>query len=207
MNKSFMEKSLINKCANLLGISIEDVTKMFEMNADTNSFIRRRISFGINSVEDNIGFMLKGLLQRNLHDFGKIIEDEVTYIRNRYGLNVEWATSKKSIILSERVDPLILGVVGETILREYAKVLCITRKDAIKLVKSNQSVKSFMQRERSLALLDKRCCISVLLRNTLGREKDDFSKIKEGEIMSIYSEYGIIIETTNFASKHKAING
>lgn len=206
MNTNFMEKSLISKCAYVLGISIVDVTNMFEMNKETNSFIRRRISFGIHNVEDNIGYMLRGLLMRNVNDFSKIRTEEVDFIRNRYGIVVEWATSKKSVILSEKMDPLILGIVGETLLREYAKILGISRKDAIKIIKSNQSVKSFLQKEKSLALLDRKSCLSVLMQNTLKRDKNDFTPIKENEIMSVYNESGIIIGTPNYAG-NKAING
>lgn len=192
-----MEKSLISKCAYILGISVSDVTKMFEMNKETSSFIRRRISFGIHGIEDNIGFVLRGLLMRSLNDFGKIRLEEVEFIKNRYGIVVEWATSKKSVILSEKVDPLILGVVGETLLREYAKTLGIARKDAIKIVKSNSSVKSFLQKEKSLAVLDKRSCLSVLMQNTLKRCKNDFAPIRDSEVMAIYNEYGVVIGTSN----------
>lgn len=202
-----MEKSLINNCANILEISVDDVAKMFELNTDTNSFIKRRISFGINSVEENIGFLLKGLLGRETNDFGKITENEINYIKDVYKLNVSCRVSKKPIVLSERKDPLVLGVVGETLLREFAKVLGITRNDASKLIKSNKSVKAFMLKENSLSHFNKKSCISVLLQNTLGRRRDDFSMISKREIVNIYDKYGIIIGDINQTITCKVING
>lgn len=207
MNKNFMEKSLINNCANILEISVDDVAKMFELNTDTNSFIKRRISFGINSVEENIGFLLKGLLGRATDDFGKITENEINYIRDVYKLNVSCTASKKPVILSERKDPLVLGVSGETLLREFAKVLGITRNEASKLIKSNKSVKAFMLKENSLALFNKKSCISVLLQNTLGRRRDDFSMISKQEIVNIYNRYGIVIGDINETMSCKVVNG
>lgn len=202
-----MEKSLINNCANILEISVDDVAKMFELNTDTNSFIKRRISFGINSVEENIGFLLKGLLGRATDDFGKITENEINYIRDVYKLNVSCTASKKPVILSERKDPLVLGVSGETLLREFAKVLGITRNEASKLIKSNKSVKAFMLKENSLALFNKKSCISVLLQNTLGRRRDDFSMISKQEIVNIYNRYGIVIGDINETMSCKVVNG
>lgn len=206
MNKNFMEKSLLNKCANILEISVDDVSKMFELNIDTNSFIRRRIFFGINSVDDNIGFLLKGLLDREINDFGRITEQEIKYIKDIYKIDVNCTFSKQPLVLSERKDPLILGIRGETLLREFAKVLGITRNDASKLIKSNKSVKAFMLKENSLSLLNKKSCISVLLQNTLGRRRDDFSIISEEEIINIYNKYGIIIGDIDEISYCKVIN-
>lgn len=206
MNKNFMEKSLLNKCANILEISVDDVSKMFELNIDTNSFIRRRIFFGINSVDDNIGFLLKGLLNRDVNDFGKITKQEISYIKDMYNIDVNCMYSKTPIILSERKDPLILGIRGETLLREFAKVLGITRNDASKLIKSNKSVKAFMMKENSLSLLNKKSCVSVLLQNTLGRGRDDFSMISKDEIINIYNKYGIIIGNINEISYCKVVN-
>ena len=206
MNKNFMEKSLLNKCANILEISVDDVSKMFELNIDTNSFIRRRIFFGINSVDDNIGFLLKGLLNRDINDFGKITKQEISYIKDMYNIDVNFIYSKKPIILSERKDPLILGIRGEILLREFAKVLGITRNDASKLIKSNKSVKAFMMKENSLSLLNKKSCVSVLLQNTLGRGRDDFSMISKDEIINIYNKYGIIIGNINEISYCKVVN-
>lgn len=196
MNTNFMEKSLINKCSEVLGISAKDVTLMFERNKETSSFIRRRIAFGIHSAEENIGFLLKGLLCRDMNDLSKLNSEEVSFIRERYGIIVEWASARSAGLVSERVDPLILGVAGENLLREYAKVLGIARKDAVKLIKINEHVKSFMKRENSLNILDKKSCLSVVLQNTLNRDRNDFSPIKDIEIMSIYNEYGIIIGTS-----------
>ena len=206
MNKNFMEKSLLNKCANILEISVDDVSKMFELNIDTNSFIRRRIFFGINSVDDNIGFLLKGLLDREVNDLGRITEQEISYIKDMYNIDVQCMFAKKPIILSERKDPLVLGIRGETLLREFAKVLGITRNDASKLIKSNQSVKAFMLKENSLSLLNQKSCISVLLQNTLGRRRDDFSMLSKDEIINIYNKYGIIIGNINEISYCKVVN-
>lgn len=195
MNTNFMEKSLINKCSEVLGISVKDVALMFEKNKETSSFIRRRIGFGIHSVDENIGFLLKGLLHRDMNDLSKLNNKEVSFIRDKYGLVVEWASARSAGLVSERVDPLVLGVAGENLLREYAKVLGISRKDAVKLIKVNEHVKSFMKRENSLNLLDKKSCLSVVLQNTLNRDRNDFSPINDKEIMSIYNEYGIIVGT------------
>ena len=206
MNKNFMEKSLLNKCANILEISVDDVSRMFELNIDTNLFIKRRISFGINSADDNIGFLLKGLLNRAIDDFGKITEKEINYIKDIYKIDVNCMYSKTPVILSERKDPLVLGIMGETLLREFAKVLGITRNDASKLIKSNKSVKAFMLKENSLSLLNKKSCISVLLQNTLGRRRDDFSMISKEEIVSVYNKYGIIIGDIDEISYCKVVN-
>lgn len=193
MNTNFMEKKLINKCATVLGISAKDVASMFEMNKETSSFIRRRINYGLYNVEDNIGLLLKGLLMRDIKDQSSLKDSEIDFIKDRYGIFVECSSSKNFNILSERVDPLVLGVTGETLLREYARVLGISRKDAVKLVKTNEQVKSFLKRENSLILLNKNSCISVLLQNTLNRDKNNFDKITENEIMSIYKKYGILV--------------
>lgn len=195
MNTNFMEKSLINKCSEVLGISAKDVALMFEKNKETNSFIRRRIAFGIHNPEENIGFMLKGLLYRDMNDLSKLSNREVLFIKDKYGIAVEWASAMSAALVSERVEPLILGVTGENLLREFAKVLGISRKDAVKLIKINEHVKSFLKRENSLNILDKRNCLSVILQNTLNRDKNDFSPIRDMEIMSIYNKYGIIIGT------------
>lgn len=207
MNKNFMEESLIKNCANILEISVDDVSKMFELNVDTNSFIKRRISFGINSVDENIGFLLKGLLGRATNDFGKITKKEIGYIKDVYKIDVNYMVSKKPVVLSERKDPLVLGVTGEILLREFAKVLGITRNDASKLIKSNKSVKAFMLKENSLSLFNKKSCISVLLQNTLGRRRDDFSMISKHEIINVYNKYGIMISGVNEIPSCKVING
>lgn len=211
MKMNFMEKRLINCCANTLGISAVVIEKMFNLNVETSSFIRRRISFGLDRVEDNMGVLLKGLLQRDINNFNRITPSEVLYIRNRYGLTIECGIAgldggkKSKQILSEKVEPLVLGILGETILRECAKLLGIARKDAIKLVKSNDSVKSFLQREKSLSILDKKSCISVILQNTLNRMKNDFSPIRAEEIDMLYREYMIEVTTNVKMFECKAI--
>lgn len=213
MKMNFMEKRLINHCANTLGISAVIVEEMFELNMETSAFIRRRISFGLDKVEDNLGVLLKGLLQRDVKNFNRITPAEVVYIKERYGLSVESKivgfdnNEKAKIILSERVEPLVLGILGETILRECAKLLGVARKDAVKLVKSNENVKSFLQREKSLAILDKKSCISVILQNTLNRVKNDFSPIKEEEINMLYKKYMIEVTTNMNVFEPKAVQG
>ena len=213
MKMNFMEKRLINHCANTLGISALIVEKMFDLNVETNCFIRRRISFGLDKVEDNIGVLLKGLLQRDVNNLNRITPTEAVYIKEKYGLIVDSkivgfdGNEKAKKILSEKVEPLVLGILGETILRECAKVLGIARKDAVKLVKSNDSVKSFLQREQSLSILDKKSCISVILQNTLNRAKNDFSPIKEGEINMLYRKYMIEVTTNTNVFERKAIQG
>lgn len=201
MNKNFMEKRLINNCASILGISNLDVAKMFAINKDTNNFIKRRIFFGFNNVEDNIGFMLKGLLCRDKEDFSPIKEEEIQYIKKYYNININNTFMNKPLVLSEKKDPLILGISGEIILREFAKVLGITRNDASKLIKGNKIIKDFMLKEDSLSLLNKRSCISVLLQNILGRGKNDFSAISKSEIAYIYNKYGICIGNINNINK------
>ena len=211
MKMNFMEKRLINHCANTLGISALIVEKMFDLNVETNCFIRRRISFGLDKVEDNIGVLLKGLLQRDVNNLNRITPIEAVYIKEKYGLIVDSkivgfdGNEKAKKILSEKVEPLVLGILGETILRECAKVLGIARKDAVKLVKSNDSVKSFLQREQSLSILDKKSCVSVILQNTLNRAKNDFSLIKEGEINMLYRKYMIEVTTNTNVFERKAI--